>query len=401
MFAADVLQFAYRSLRAYVMRTLLILSAMAIGVSAVIFLTTLGESARRYVIGEFTALGSHLLIVLPGRSETVGGHPPTLGETPRDLTVDDALALSRSRHVRHIAPVVVGAAPASWREREREVTVIGTTSEFFTIRQLQLAQGGTLGKFDARRAAAVAVIGPKVKQELFGARSALGEWLRVGNRRYRIAGVLASAGRSLGLDREELVIIAVASAQALFDTPALFRILVQARSESAVPLAKADVESIVRERHDGEQDITVITQDALISTFGRILSALTLTLAGIAAISLVVAGVLIMNVMLVAVSQRTPEIGLLKALGAPAQRIARLFLTEAGLLALAGGMLGALLGLGAAALLGRLYPALPVHVPFWAIAAALLVALLTGLLFGALPARRAAALDPVQALSRR
>lgn len=401
MFATDVLQFAYRSLRAYVMRTLLILSAMAIGVSAVIFLTTLGESAKRYVIGEFTALGSHLLIVLPGRSETVGGHPPTLGETPRDLTVDDALALSRSRHVRHIAPVVVGAAPASWREREREVTVIGTTSEFFTIRQLQLAQGGTLGKFDARRAAAVAVIGPKVKQELFGARSALGEWLRVGNRRYRIAGVLASAGRSLGLDREELVIIAVASAQALFDTPALFRILVQARSESAVPLAKADVESIVRERHDGEQDITVITQDALISTFGRILSALTLTLAGIAAISLVVAGVLIMNVMLVAVSQRTPEIGLLKALGAPAQRIARLFLTEAGLLALAGGMLGALLGLGAAALLGRLYPALPVHVPFWAIAAALLVALLTGLLFGALPARRAAALDPVQALSRR
>lgn len=401
MFATDVLQFAYRSLRAYVMRTLLILSAMAIGVSAVIFLTTLGESAKRYVIGEFTALGSHLLIVLPGRSETVGGHPPTLGETPRDLTVEDAVALSRSRHVRHIAPVVVGAAPASWREREREVTVIGTTSEFFTIRQLQLAQGGTLGKFDARRAAAVAVIGPKVKQELFGARSALGEWLRVGNRRYRIAGVLASAGRSLGLDREELVIIAVASAQALFDTPALFRILVQARSESAVPLAKADVESIVRERHDGEQDITVITQDALISTFGRILSALTLTLAGIAAISLVVAGVLIMNVMLVAVSQRTPEIGLLKALGAPAQRIARLFLTEAGLLALAGGMLGALLGLGAAALLGRLYPALPVHVPLWAIAAALLVALLTGLLFGALPARRAAALDPVQALSRR
>nr|MBS0020967.1 ABC transporter permease [Gammaproteobacteria bacterium] len=401
MFATDVLQFAYRSLRAYVMRTLLILCAMAIGVSAVIFLTTLGESARRYVIGEFTALGSHLLIVLPGRSETVGGHPPTLGETPRDLTVDDALALSRSRHVRHIAPVVVGAAPASWREREREVTVIGTTSEFFTIRQLQLAQGGALGKFDARRAAAVAVIGPKVKHELFGARSALGEWLRVGNRRYRIAGVLASAGRSLGLDREELVIIAVASAQALFDTPALFRILVQARSESAVPLAKADVESIVRERHDGEKDITVITQDALISTFGRILSALTLTLAGIAAISLVVAGVLIMNVMLVAVSQRTPEIGLLKALGAPSQRIARLFLTEAGLLALAGGMLGALLGLGAAALLGRLYPALPVHVPLWAIAAALLVALLTGLLFGALPARRAAALDPVQALSRR
>jgi putative ABC transport system permease protein len=166
-------------------------------------------------------------------------------------------------------------------------------------------------------------------------------------------------------------------------------------------LAKAEVESILRERHEGEKDVTVVTQDALVSTFSRILSALTWTLAGIAAISLMVAGVLIMNVMLVAVSQRTPEIGLLKALGAPGQRIARLFLTEAGLLALTGGLLGALLGLGAAVIVGRLYPTLPVYVPLWAIAAALLVAVLTGLAFGALPARRAAALDPVQALSRR
>jgi putative ABC transport system permease protein len=401
MLAADILQLAYRSLRAYTTRTLLILCAMAIGVSAVIFLTTLGESARRYVIGEFAALGTHLLIVLPGRSETVGGHPPTLGETPRDLTVDDALALARSRHVRRIAPVVVGAAPASWQQREREITVVGTTSEFFSIRQLQLAQGSALDELSAQRASSVAIIGPKVKQELFGAQSALGQWLRVGDRRFRISGVLASTGRSLGLDREDLVIIAVASAQALFDTPALFRILVQARSHQAVPLAKTDLESILRERHDGEEDITVITQDALMTTFSRILSALTLTLAGIAAISLAVAGVLIMNVMLVAVSQRTPEIGLLKALGARSQQIATLFLTEAGLLALSGGGLGALLGLGAAAILGHLYPALPVHVPLWAIAAALTVALLTGLLFGALPARRAAALDPVQALSRR
>lgn len=401
MSPADILQFAYRSLRAYLTRTLLILSAMAIGVSAVIFLTTLGESARRYVIGEFTALGTHLLIVLPGRSETVGGHPPTMGETPRDLSIDDALALARSRHVRYIAPVVVGAAPASWRERSREITVIGTTAEFFTIRELQLAQGNALLNLGARRASSAAVIGAKVKQELFGTQSALGKWLRVGDRRFRIVGVLASSGRSLGLDREELVIIAVASAQALFDTPGLFRILVQARSGSAVAPAKADVESILRERHDGEEDVTVITQDALVATFGRILTALTLTLAGIAAISLVVAGILIMNVMLVAVSQRTSEIGLLKALGAPAPRIARLFLTEAGLLALTGGVLGTLLGLGAAAVLGRLYPALPVQIPLWSIAAALLVALLTGLVFGALPARRAAVLDPVQALSRR
>lgn len=401
MKALDALAFATYSITAYRTRTTLMLFAMATGVASVILLTALGEGARRYVTGEFASLGTHLLIVLPGRSETTGGPPPLLGETPRDLTLDDALALKRARSVRRVAPVSVGSAPVSWREREREVIIIGTTHSFLAVRKLRMAQGRFLPETDPRRGAPVAVIGAKVRSELFGPQAALGEWIRIGDRRFRVVGVLASEGRSIGLDLQDIVLIPVTSAQVLFNTPSLFRILVEASTKEDIPRAQAVIADIIRARHDGEDDVTVITQDALISTFDRIFKALTFTVAGIASISLVVAGILIMNVMLVSVSQRTSEIGLLKALGAPGGRILGLFLTEAGLLSVAGALLGMGLGFGAAALVEHFYPVLPMTVPGWAVGAAMVTALGTGLVFGVLPARRAAALDPVQALQGR
>lgn len=397
----DVLRYAARGIAGYRTRTLLTLLATAVGVASVVVLTSLGEGARRYVTGEFAALGTHLLIVLPGRSETAGGPPPLLGETPRDLTLDDALALLRSRNVRRVAPVSLGSAPVSFQEREREILVIGTTRSFQDVRHLRLARGRFLPGGDPRRATPAAVIGAKVRRELFGPRNAVGQWIRLGERRFRVVGVLASEGRSIGVDLEDVVIVPVASAQALFDTPSLFRVLVEARSDTAVEKARRDVRRTIRERHEGEDDVTVITQDAVIATFERIFQALTLTVAGIAAVSLVVAGILVMNVMLVAVSQRTPEIGLLKALGASGTRIVTLFLAEACLLSAAGAAAGALLGIALSAAVGLAYPALPMTPPPWALAAAAGVALATGLAFGVLPARRAANLDPVQALSRR
>lgn len=401
MSTADVLRFALKSLQGYSLRTALMLLAMAIGVAAVVVLTSLGEGARRFVVAEFTSLGTHLLIVLPGRSETTGGPPLLLGETPQDLTIDDALALTRSRAVRRIAPIVVGTTTVSFRRRDRESIVIGSTSEFVAIRRLAMGQGRFLPDADPRRASPVCVLGAKIRQELFGPNKALGEWVRIGDRRFRVIGVLASEGRTIGIDVEELVVIPVASALALFDTASLFRILVEARTREAIPRARDNIIDVIRLRHDGEDDITVITQDAVLSTFDRILRALTLTVAGIAAISLAVAGILIMNVMLVAVSQRTAEIGLLKALGASGRRILVLFVTEAGALSLIGAFLGFIIGEAGGWIIGRLYPVLPVGTPWWAVVAALTVALVTGLLFSVLPARRAARLDPVQALSRR
>lgn len=397
----DVVRFCSRSLFGYPLRTALMLTAMAIGVSAVVLLTALGEGARQYVIDQFSSLGTHLLIVLPGRSETVGGPPPLLGQTPRDLTVDDARALTRSSAVRRVAPIMVGAAPVSFGRRSRESVVLGSTAELFPVRNLSMAAGQFLPDSDASRAEAVCVIGYKLKKELFGNQSALGEFVRIGDRRFRVLGQLARRGQSLGVDISDVAIVPVASASALFNRASLFRILVQARNREAIPRAKKAVLEIIRNRHDGEDDITVITQDALLATFDRIFKTLTVAVAGIAAISLAVAGILIMNVMLIAVSQRTGEIGLLKALGAPGPQIQRLFLSEAAMLSLSGAGVGVVLAYGGQLILMHLFPSFPITVPLWALAAAVGTALCTGLLFGVLPARRAARLDPVAALSRR
>jgi putative ABC transport system permease protein len=397
----DVLQFSFRAAVGYPARTLLTLLAMAIGVGAVILLTALGEGARLYVTREFTSLGTHLLIVIPGRSETTGGPPPLLGETPRDLTLEDALVLKRSSAIRRVAPVAIGSAPVAWQQREREATIMGSTAEMFDIRQLSMAQGRFLPAGNPSRGSAVCVLGYKIKRELFGNSSPLGEWVRIGGRRFRVIGVIAAKGQSLGLDMGDIAIIPVASAQMLFNTSSLFRILIQASGREAVPRAKKAILKIIQDRHEGEDDVTVITQDALLKTFDRIFNALTLTVGGIAAISLAVAGILIMNVMLISVSQRKTEIGLLKAIGSPRSQILRLFLSESAVLSLIGSFLGVVLALVGTWASLRFYPNFPVTIPWWALTAATLVGVLTGLVFGVLPARRAAGLEPVEALSRR
>lgn len=397
----DVFQFGLRAASGYPARTLLMLLAMSIGVASVILLTTLGEGAQRYVTREFASLGTHLLIVLPGRSETTGGPPPLLGETPRDLTLEDALALSRSSSIRRVAPIALGNAPVAWKQRDREVTILGSTAELFEIRELSMGQGRFIPAGDPARAVAVCVLGNKIKNELFGNQSPLGKWVRIGQRRFRVIGILTPKGQSLGMNMSDVAVIPVAAAQALFNTSSLFRVMVQARGRHAVADAKEAILNIIRERHEGEDDITVVTQDALLATFDRIFTALTLTVAGIAAISLVVAGILIMNVMLIAVSQRRAEIGLLKAIGATGGQILRLFLYESAILSLIGALFGIILALLGTWTIMRLYPNFPVMIPLWSLSAATGVAFLTGLIFGVLPARRAAKLDPVEALSRR
>jgi putative ABC transport system permease protein len=245
------------------------------------------------------------------------------------------------------------------------------------------------------------VLGYKIKRELFGNSSPLGERVRIGGRRFRVIGVMTAKGQSLGLDMGDIAIIPVASAQMLFNTSSLFRIMVQASGREAVPRAKKAILKIIQDRHEGEDDVTVITQDALLKTFDRIFNALTLTVGGIAAISLAVAGILIMNVMMISVSQRKTEIGLLKAIGSPRSQILRLFLSESAVLSLVGSFLGVVLALVGTWASLRFYPNFPVTIPWWALTAATVVGLLTGLVFGVLPARRAAGLEPVEALSRR
>jgi putative ABC transport system permease protein len=384
------------------LRTGLLMLAMSIGVAAVVILTALGDGARRYVIGEFSAIGSNLVIVLPGRSETRGFNPANIiTSTPRDLTVDDASALLRLPGIERIAPIVIGTTEINAAGKLREAMMVGTNDDFIRVRQLKLALGRFLSKDNPGHGSAEVVLGAVIRQEIFGAENPLGKTVRIGDRRLRVVGVLSEGGHGMGMTTDELLIVPVTTAQAMLNTNTLFRILVEARSREQIGEVKTRVLKMITQRHEGEEDVTVITQDAVLQTFDKILSVLTFGVAGIAAISLAVAGILVMNVMLVSVTQRTAEIGLLKALGATSAAVRQLFMTEAILLSVTGGMTGVGLGYLGAALLRHIYPTFPAYPPLWAVAAGLGTALASGLIFGVMPARRAAQLDPIQALTKR
>lgn len=396
----DALTLSFRTVVSYRLRAFLILLAMALGVGAVVVLTSLGEGARLFVVNQFSSLGTNLVIVLPGRAETSGGFPGALvGETPRDLTLDDAASLATIRGVRRYAPLNVGASELSAGGRLREVTVLGSTSSLVVIRGMNIAQGSFIADNGPNQA--VIVLGAALARELFPLGNALGQRVRLSDRRFRVTGVFAAQGESMGFNTDEIAMIPVDHAQSLFNTQSLFRILIEADSRAAIEPVKAAIRTALTLRHDGEEDVTVITQDAVLATFDRILRALTFAVAGIAAISLAVAGILVMNVMLVAVSQRTSEIGLLKALGATRRDIKRLFLMETLWLSLAGAAAGMALGYLGALGLRLAYPQLPAYPPHWAALAAIATALVTGIVASLLPASRASRLDPVMALSRR
>lgn len=397
----DLLRFARDAATGSPLRTVLLVLAISIGVAAVVVLTALGDGARRYVMSEFSSLGTNLVVVMPGRSQTGGFSPANaISGTSRDLTIDDAMALQHAEAIRRVAPLAIGTSEISVGSRLREVMVGGTTSQYIQIRELELAQGSFLPDEDWSRGSAVAVIGANVRTDLFGTEPAVGRLVRIGGRRLLIIGVLASSGQTLALNTDEIVLVPVAQALSMFNSSSLFRIMIEARNRQAIPAAKTQALSIIKQRHENEEDVTIVTQDAVLSTFDRLLSTLTLGVAGIAAISLAVAGILVMNVMLVSVVQRTDEIGLLKALGATGRIIQMLFLVEAGMLSLVGAGIGFLLGQAGAAVIRQFYPTFPAYPPDWAVLAGLGTALATGIIFGVAPARRAAALDPVEALAK-
>jgi putative ABC transport system permease protein len=398
MRAADLLNFNLQLLLRHRFRSLMILLALAIGVAAVNLLTGLGEGAKAYVLNQFSLLGNDTLIMLPGKKETSGGMPPITGEAPRDITLADAAAISRLPGVSAVAPLQVGLAQVRFAARSREVIVAGTSRQFFHIRKLAVQQGQMLPAISLDIASPVAVIGSTVKRELFGNQPALGQWLKAGDRRFRVIGILHDKGQAMGMDMNDLMLVPVASAQMLFNQPGLFRVFIQSHSSDAIPAVKQRVEQLMQRRQDGVADITLISQDAILTAFNDILSTLNLAVSGIAAISLLVAGILIMNVTLISVSQRTAEIGLLKAIGAANSDIQTLFLTEALLMALlgaAGGMLLSELGLLAMRLR---FSDLAFHTPWWARLLALGIAVVTSLLFAWGPSRRAARLSPISAL---
>lgn len=400
MSARDLLAFAGRALTGHRLRSGLSLLGVSVGIAAVIVLTALGEGARRYVIDQFAQIGSSFVAVIPGRTDTTGAMPG-VGGVPNDLTLDDARALARGLpNVNYVAPFVVATDSVAHGERRRQVLVLGVTPEFAALRRLTLARGRFLPATELGRGSALAVLGRDVATELFGGADPIGQAVRIGGRRCRVIGVLGERGQQLGMNMDEVVMVPVATGMRMFNRTSLFRIVIDVGSVAELEAVKERTRRILAERH-GEEDVTLITEAAVVDSLSAILNALTLALAAIAAISLAVAGIGILNVLLVAVSERTAEIGLLRAMGASRRQVMGCFLAEAILLSGAGGALGLAAGAFGVRVLVGIWPALPAAPPVWAVVSAVALSLAVGAVFGWLPARRAAALDPVEALAGR
>jgi putative ABC transport system permease protein len=396
----DSLLFALLVLRRYRFRTSMMLLAMTLAVGSVVAFTALGEGARGFVQNEFSSLGGEMLVVLPGRKQTTGGAPPVMGTSARDVTLADVKALrERLRGAESVVPLMAGKVEVSANARARDVMIIGSTAEYFAIRELKVMNGNILPEIDDNLAQPVCVIGSKVSDELFGNVQAVGEWIKMGDRRFRIIGVLSGKADASGFDLSDGVLIPVASAQMLFNRQGLFRVMVKPREHYSIDKLQAEVLAGFKDVHQGEEDVTVVKPDSMMKTFDQIFAALTLGIGAIAGISLLVAGVLVMNLTLISVSQRTKEIGLLKALGATNHHIRRLFLLESVLLCMAGALCGVVAG-EFLVLIGRmLWPNVPFAAPTWAVVTSVLIALLSGLVFAWLPASRAARQQPVEALA--
>ena len=392
----DALHLALRAITAHRLRSLLTLLGIGVGIAAVILLTSIGEGLHRFVLAEFGQFGTNVINLHPGRQGARGG-PPGLPSTARDLTLDDADALARLPHVRHVTGSVSGNAEVRAQGRVRRSTVLGVGPQMQEVYSMRVRVGQFLPPDEAASARAFVVLGPKLARELFGSTIALGEHVEIGAERFRVVGVMEEKGQFLGIDLDDAAYIPVVRGMALYQRDGLMEIALTYDPEAPAARVAEAVKKRMIARH-GREDFTVLTQEDMLATLSNILDLLTAAVGALGAISLLVGGVGIVTIMSIAVTERTGEIGLLVALGARRRTILALFLGEAVVLAGIGGLLGLLVGAGLAQLVGLLVPAMPVATPWRYALAAEGVAIVVGLAAGVLPARRAARPDAVEAL---
>jgi putative ABC transport system permease protein len=394
--AADLVRFTGGSVLAQRMRALLTTLGIAVGVAAVVLLTSIGEGVRQFVVAEFTQFGTNIINVTPGRTQTMGGSIGVFG-TVRPLSIDDAEALRRTPYATASVPVVQGNAEVEGNGRKRRVTVYGVGHEFATAFRFEVGAGSFLPPDDPRAPRSLAVLGSKMAEQLFGDANALGASVRVGSERYRVVGVMRSKGTMIGFDLDDTVYVPAARALELFDRESLFEIDVLYEESAPVAEVVAGIRRIMVARH-GDEDFTITTQQQMLDTLGSVLGVLTFAVAALGSISLLVGAVGIFTIMTIAVRERTAEVGLLRALGAGRRQVLALFLAEAVVLSLLGGLAGLLFGAGVAWLLGEAVSELPVSLSTLFMGLALGLSVVIGLVAGILPAMNAARLDPVEAL---
>ena len=396
MLSADFVRLTVRSITAQRLRSVLTGSGIAVGIAAVVLLTSIGAGIHQYVLAEFTQFGTNLIGINPGKATTHGASVGVFG-TVRPLSIADAEALERIPYTRAVVPIVQGNAQVEGAGRARRTTVYGVGHQFPRAFTFRVASGRFLPADNPEAPRAFAVLGSTLRRELFGDASPLGERIRVGGDRFVVIGTMEPKGTVLGFDLDDTVYIPAARALALFNRDSLMEVDLLYAEGAPVNEVVAGIRRILTARH-GSDDFTITTQQQMLDVLGSVLNVLTLAVGLLGGISLLVGGVGILTIMTIAVTERTAEIGLLRALGASRGQVLQLFLGEATALAALGGFAGLVLGAGGARLLHLAVPALPVHTPWSYALLALALSMAIGLVAGVLPARRAARLAPVEAL---
>ncbi len=392
---------ALEALRRHTLRSVLTMLGIAIGVGAVILLVGLGEGAKSFITREFNSMGTNLIIIQPGRAETKSPFGPPPGGSTRKLTLEDSNALrQRGTLLAAVTPVMLGTNRIRHGGRERDVTVIGTDENWSRVLAVNVISGQFIHREASVTGRRVCAIGQTVRAELFGDKNPLGEILEINRSRYRVVGIMEEKGETLGFNMDDMIFIPVKACQKLFDQTALFGIRAKARSQEELDAAMDQVTAILSRRHHGNVDFTLTSQAAMMSTMGTILDMMTRTLAGIGAISLLVGGIGIMNIMLVSVAERTQEIGLRKAVGARRKDILRQFLVESAALSTLGGAIGIASGYAGGAAIGLLSSTFRTIISPGLVALAFGFSAGVGIVFGVYPAMRAARMDPIIALRR-
>ncbi len=374
---------------------------IVIGLTAVIALVSFMQGLNRYVEGLFGEMGSLTFVVQKaGIITDLDAYLESLKR--KDFTVEDAQAIKRCRHVTFVAPTVVGMQSVKrGRRLVKEIWVTGTSSDLGLMGDTEIDQGRYISEVDVDRRRAICVLGSEVAEELFRGENPLGEWVRVGPHRFKVVGVEKERGSILGFSQDNRVGIPISTYEKIFGRRSDLSITVQAVDQEHMNLAMDEVTQLMRRRRgvggDEPNDFAILTSDALLSAWKALSSGALIALVGVGAISLAVAGIGIMNIMLVSVRERTRELGLRKAVGATRRDILRQFLVESALLCLVGGFVGVLGGVGVARLITWRFH-FPSAVSAGAVVVGLIVAVGVGLFFGIYPAGRAAKMDPIDCL---
>ena len=396
MYLYDLFKLTMGAIIAHRLRSMLTILGIMVGIGSVVILTSIGEGVRVFVISEFTQFGTNIMAIVPGKTTTLGISGASIS-TVRPLSLNDATALKRLDNVLAVVPVVQGNASVEYESRERRTMVLGVGPRVPEAWRMPVASGRFLPGDDFVASRPYAVLGSKMRDELFGNINPLGKRIRVGNERYRVIGVMASKGQMLGFDLDDTIYLPVDKTMEMFDREGVMEIDVLYDPGASSAHMETNIKRFLVTRH-GSEDFTIITQDRMLEVLDTILNVLTLGVAAIGSISLVVGAVGIITIMTIAVTERTGEIGLLRALGANQSHVLALFLGEAVVLSTLGGVLGILGTVGLVLVTRLLLPAFPLEVAWHYIALALGLSIVIGILAGITPALRAASMHPLEAL---